>query len=172
MSGSSSVRGVVANMGVANAGNVSMSGSSLINGTLSLNTAGHLNKSGTSSVAGGVQQNTATDGVLDQAVADALAASQGAASLPVTITSVKSVTISNPSQNITVTGGADINILHITNLNISNGTLTLSAPHGGSFIMNVSGNFNLSGASRIVLTGGITSRMFFTTSWGVEGVLR
>jgi hypothetical protein len=156
MSGSSSVRGVVANAGVTNAGNVNMSGSSLINGTLSLNTAGHLNKSGTSTVAGGVNQNTATDGILDQAVADALAASQSAASLPATITSITSVTISNPSQNKTITGGAETNVLHITNIAISNGTLTLNAPHGGSFIMNVTGSFALSGASRIVLAGSIT----------------
>jgi uncharacterized repeat protein (TIGR02543 family) len=156
MSGSSSVRGTVAKTGVANAGNVNLSGSSLINGILSLNTAGHLNKSGTSRVAEGVQQNTATDGVLDQAVADALAASQSAAGLPATITSVTSVTISNPSQNKTITGGTGTNVLHITNLAISNGTLTLSAPRGGSFIINVSGSFALSGASRIVLAGGIT----------------
>lgn len=132
-----------------------MSGSSLINGTLSLNTAGRLNKSGTSTVVG-IQQNSATDGVLDQAVADALTASQSAAALPPTITSITKVTISNPSQNITITGGIGINVLNITNLNISNGTLTLNAPHGGSFIMNVSGSFALSGASRIVLAGGIT----------------
>jgi choice-of-anchor A domain-containing protein len=156
MSGSSSVRGTVANTGVANAGNVNMSGSSLISGTLSLNTAGSLNKSGTSTVAGGVLQNTATDGVLDQAVADALAASQSAASLPATITSPTSVVISNPSQNVTITGGAGINVLNITNIVISNGTLTLNAPQGGSFIMNVSGSFALSGTSKIVLAGGIT----------------
>jgi uncharacterized repeat protein (TIGR01451 family) len=157
MSGSSSIRGTVANAGVANAGNVNMSGSSLINGILLLNTAGRLNKSGSSAVAGGVQQNTATDGVLDQAVTDALAASQSAASLPTTITSPTSVTISNPSQNITITGGLGTNVLHITNLAISNGTVTLSAPSGGCFIMNVSGSFALSGASRIVLAGGITA---------------
>jgi hypothetical protein len=156
MSGSSSVKGVVANVGVADTGNVNMSGSSIINGILSLNTAGRLNKSGTSKVAGGVQQNTATNGVLDQAVADALAASQSAASLPTTITSPTSITISNPSQNITITGVVGTNVLHITNIAISNGTLTLSAPHGGSFIMNISGSFALSGASRIVLAGGIT----------------
>jgi len=156
MSGSSSVRGTVANTGVANAGNVNMSGSSLISGVLSLNTAGRLNKSGTSTVAGGVQQNTVTDGVLDQAVADALAASQSAANLPATLTSPTSVTISSPSQNKTITGGMGTNVLNITNLAISNGTLTLSAPHGGSFIINVSGSFALSGASRIVLAGGIT----------------
>jgi hypothetical protein len=156
MSGSSSVRGTAANTGVANAGNVSMSGSSLINGILSLNTAGRLNKSGTTTVVGGIQQNSATDGVLDQAVADALTASQSAAALLPTITSITKVAISNPSQNITITGGTGINVLNITSLSISNGTLTLNAPHGGSFIMNVSGSFALSGASRIVLAGGIT----------------
>ncbi len=156
MSGSSSVKGVVANVGVADAGNVNMSGSSIINGILSLNTAGRLNKSGTSKVAGGIQQNTATNGILDQAVADALAASQSAASLPATITSPTSITISNPSQNITITGGIGTNVLHITNVAISNGTVTLNAPHGGCFIMNVSGSFALSGVSRIVLAGGIT----------------
>src|SRR4030042_779216 len=134
-----------------------MSGSSLINGILSLNTAGHLNKSGTSTVVGGVYQDTATDGVLDQAVADALAASQSAANLPVTITSPTNITISNSSQNITITGVVGTNVLNITNITISNGTLTLSAPLGGCFIINVSGSFALSGASRIVLAGGITA---------------
>jgi len=132
-----------------------MSGSSLINGTLSLNTAGRLNKSGTSRVAGGVQQNSATDALLDQAVEDALTASQSAASLPVTIISPTNITISNPSQNITITGGVGTNVLNITSLNISNGTVTLNAPHGGSFIMNVSGGFALSGTSKIVLAGGV-----------------
>jgi choice-of-anchor A domain-containing protein len=45
----------------------------------------------------------------------------------------------------------------MTNLSISNGTVTLNAPHGGSFIMNISGSFDLSGASKIVLAGGITA---------------
>jgi hypothetical protein len=107
-------------------------------------------------VVGGVQQNTATNAILDQAVADALAASQSAASLPATITSPTSITISNPSQNITITGGTGTNVLHITNVAISNGKVTLNAPHGGSFIMDVSGNFALSGGSKIVLAGGIT----------------
>jgi len=34
--------------------------------------------------------------------------------------------------------------------------VTLNAPHGGSFIVNVSGSFGLSGTSRIVLAGGVT----------------
>jgi len=156
MSGSSSIRGTVANAGVANAGNVNMSGSSLINGILSLNTAGRLNRSGTSKVVGGVQQNTATDGILDQAVSDALAASQSAATLPATIPAPTNITISNPSQNITITGVVGTNVWNITNVAISNGTVTLSAPPGGCFIVNVSGSFALSGTSRIVLAGGIT----------------
>jgi hypothetical protein len=157
MSGSSSIRGTIANAGVANAGDVNMSGSSLINGVLSLNTAGRLNKSGTSKVVEGVRQNTATDGVLDQAVADALTASQTAANLPATIPSPTNVVISNPSQNITITGRTGTNVWNITNVAISNGTLTLSAPAGGYFIINVSGNFALSGKSKIVLAGGITA---------------
>jgi hypothetical protein len=157
MSGSSSVKGTIANTGIADAGSVNMSGSSRINGTLFLNTAGYLNKSGTSKVVGGIRQNTATNAILDQAVADALAASQSAASLPATITSPTSIAISNPSQNITITGGTGTNVINITNLTISNGTLTLSAPHGGCFIMNVSVNFALSGGSKIVLAGGIAA---------------
>jgi hypothetical protein len=156
MSGSSSVKGAVANVGVANAGNLNMSGSSLINGTLLLNTTGRLNRSGTSKVAGGVEQNTTSDGILEQAVADALTASQSAAALPATITSVTSINITNPSQNITITGVSGTNVLHITKLNITSGKLTLSAPYSGSFILNVTGNFNLSGGSRIVLAGDTT----------------
>jgi len=156
MSGSSSVTGVVANMGVANAGNLSMSGSSLIDGTLLLNTAGRLNRSGASRIAGEVEQDTDADGVLDQAAADALVASQTAAALPATITSITNINITSPSQSVTITGSAETNVLHLTKLNITSGTLTLNAPPGGTFIINISGSFNLTGGSRIVLTGGIT----------------
>jgi hypothetical protein len=78
--------------------------------------------------------------------------------------------ISNPSQNITITGGTGINVLNIKNTAISSGTVTFNAPHGGSFIMNVSGSFALSGTSRIVLAGGITASDVLYNFVGSGGV--
>jgi YVTN family beta-propeller protein len=156
MSGSSSVVGTVPDVGVARAGKVNMSGSSVIGGRLFFNTAGTLNKSGTTSIARGIRKDVATDVLLSQAVADALVASKNAAALTPTITSITNVTITNPSQNKTIMGGLKTNTLTLTNLIISNGILTLSAPRGGQFVINISGNFSLSGGSKVILGGELT----------------
>ena len=57
---------------------------------------------------------------------------------------------------MTIMGGLKTNVLNLANLVITNGTLTLSAPRGGEFIINISRKFSLSGGSKILLGGGLT----------------
>ncbi len=85
----SSIQG---NVGVPAVGNLSMSGNAFINGTLFLNTAGSWSHSGTSGAAN-FQQNAATDAQLNQAVQDALNASQQAAALPSTQPSITNINL-------------------------------------------------------------------------------
>jgi hypothetical protein len=103
-----------------------------------------------------LQQNDKNDSLLNEAVIEAVDASIAAAGMDAPNTSVTHINITNPSQNITIAGEAGINVLNLTDLVITNGTLTLDAPFGGSFVINVAGRFSLSGGSDIELEGGLT----------------
>jgi hypothetical protein len=137
------------NVGVADAGSISMSGNGTITGTLYLNTAGSLNNTGTGGPSA-IVQDAAGDTKLNQAVKDAFAASFFAAQLVAT----------NPLTAITssmvINGNAGANILNLSTLDLKNNdVLALTAPAGGSFIINVSGDFNINGG-QIVLGGDLT----------------
>lgn len=93
---------------------------------------------------------TSQDAVLNQAAADAKAAAATFAGLSAT----------NPTTSIsnstgTITGTAGLNVLNISGLNLNHGTLTLSAPKGGQFVINDSGQFTLNSGT-IALAGGLT----------------
>jgi hypothetical protein len=155
MSGSSVITGTVANVGIATSGNVVMSGSGRINGQLWLNTAGTLTKSVTTVIAGGVVKTAAGDAALLQAAADARAASTAAAALTPTIQT--SPTIVLASKTMTISGGPGVNVVSLTSVTIANGVLTLSAPAGATFVVNTSGSLTLSGGSGAIrLAGGLT----------------
>jgi len=142
---------VTGNVGVAKVGDIIMTGASVIQGSLSLNTKGKELVFGNSKVVGGVNQNPATDALLNQAITDALAASGAAAKMSATINSVKSI-----HNSMTINGDAKLNILKLNDLTLSgNQVLTLNAPAGGSFIINVIGGFTMAGNSKIILTGGL-----------------
>ena len=55
----------------------------------------------------------------------------------------------------TITGGAGTNVIRLSSINLTQGqTLKLSAPAGGSFVLDVTGTFNLSNSSSIVVDTG------------------
>jgi PEP-CTERM motif len=143
---------VQGNVGVPAVGNLSTTGNAFINGTLFLNTSANWNRSGTSGAAS-VQQNAATDAQLNQAVQDALNASQQAAALPSTQPSITNINLGDHAM-MTINGtGQDV--INLTNFVLGNqASLTLNAPAGDSFIFNISGNFADQGL--VLLTGGIT----------------
>src|SRR5260370_4333358 len=74
--------------------------------------------------------STQNAALIAQAAADAKAASAFAAGLAAT-NSLTSIHFSNSSQ--TIIGGAMVNVLNLTEINLNHGTLILSAPAGGSF---------------------------------------
>jgi hypothetical protein len=142
---------VMGNVGVAPTGSISTTGNAFISGTLFLNTGGTWSASGTSG-AGSFSQSMSTDAQLNQAVQDALNASSQAGALASTQPGITSIALgANGSQTINGTGQ---DVLNLTSFSLgNNAVLTLNAPAGYSFILNVSGNFTLQG--QVVLTGGI-----------------
>jgi hypothetical protein len=104
-----------------------------------------------STVDDGLSSNGTTDQLLAQAASDAISASNAANSKMATITSVTSV-----SSTTTITGGAGLNVVDLSSVNLNGGsTLTLSAPKGGTFIVNVANGFSLTGGSSVLLSGGL-----------------
>jgi len=145
LSGSTITGGV----GVATTGNFGMSGGA-ISGNLYLDQAGTYNNSG--GTIGAVLQNAATDTLLAGWASSASSLSTTDAALSATINPPTSIVMSGGSQ--TITGGAGVNVLNLDNLIMSGGVLTLSAPSGGSFVVNDFGSFTLSGA-QILLAGSL-----------------
>ena len=122
-------------------GTLSITGSSKITGKLVNHTGGQVN--GSAAISGGITTN---DAQLSQAFADAQMLSDAAAMEAVTpaYASLTNVNITNPSQNITITGGPNQKVvLSLQNFTISNGTFTLQGTSTTSFIINVAKNFSL-----------------------------
>jgi choice-of-anchor A domain-containing protein len=95
---------------------------------------------------------THQDTKLDQANAAAVLAAVKFASRTPTL----SVPGSAINGTMTITGGAGVNVLNITGLNLGNRqTLTLTGPAGSQFVINDSGGFTLN-SGKIILAGGLT----------------
>jgi hypothetical protein len=94
---------------------------------------------------------------LSQAVLDAQSAavfSAGLANVGATVAG-NTIVVTNSSNAVTINGLAGNNVLHLTDINLNNGNLTI---HGGAndyFAINVSGKFIVNGSANILLTGGI-----------------
>ena len=134
-------------------GKLSITGSSKITGKLVKHSGTQVNMSGSAITDGVVTDDTQ----LDHAFADAQMLSDTAAMEAVTpaYASLTNVNISNPSQNITITGGANQKVvLSLQNFTISNGTFTLQGTATTTFIINVAKNFSLNNGG-ITLAGGV-----------------
>ena len=109
--------------------------------------------------------SAAIDAMLAQAKADAFAASNFAASLAATATYG---TINN-TMSITENSVGNY-VFNINTINFSGGkTLTLDAPTGSNYILNVSGSITLSPGS-IVLAGGLTSANVLINYTGTKDI--
>jgi choice-of-anchor A domain-containing protein len=142
---------VVGPIGIATAGHkFQTSGSRIYTGPIYI----HTGSTWTSSAIGfpTPQQSAAIDAMLAQASADAFAASNFASSLAAT------ATYGNINSSLSITeGSVGDYVFNIQSINFSGGkSLTLSAPAGSNFILNItSGSLTLSPGS-IVLSGGLT----------------
>jgi len=155
LAGTAVVTGRVADVGGAASSTVSVSGQARIDGKVWISTSAKLDRSGNGVIAGGVVSGAAADAKLQQAVSDALAASALAASLGATIPGTTAINLTSPSQVLTIPGGSGRNVVNLTDLVITSGTLTLQAPAGGTFVINVSRNFSVDGPGRIQVSGGM-----------------
>jgi len=64
--------------------------------------------------------------------------------------------ISSGHAAVSISGGSGENVVSLSSLKLrGDATLTLSAPSDGSYVIQVSGNFSVSGAANIVLAGGL-----------------
>jgi len=127
-------------------GKISITGPSSVMGDIGVAAPASFSQSGPSRVFGDIVRGGA---LVDQAVADALAASDAAQSLDATDpTSV----IHHPT---TIFGDSGVNVLNLTDLVLTKGALTLNAPGDGAFVINVTGRFSLSGGSKILIDGGL-----------------
>jgi len=159
---------VTGNYGVGGQGTLSITGSSKITGNLVMHSGGHPSLSGSANITGTTTNN---DAQLNQALSDAQMLSDAAAMEAVTpaYASLTNVNISNPSQNITITGGpGEKVVLSLQSFAISNGTFTLQGTATTSFIINVAKNFSLNNGS-IVLSGGVVPQNVLFNIRGTGG---
>jgi len=134
---------------VSSSGKFQTSGSRTYSGPIWLHTGATFNSSAPGTPP--PQYSPAIDAALAQAASDAFAASNFALGLSPTATYG---TINN---NLTISQGSAGNyVFNIQNIAFSGGkTLTLSAPTGSNFILNISSGISLTGGN-IVLAGGLT----------------
>ena len=133
-------------VGIAAPGSLQSSGPD-INGTIFIQSGVTVGTSGSAQISGGVVTDNAR---IQLAVQDAINRSAFYASQMGT-----AVTITGNNQ--TITGSSALNVFNLTDLNISGGKqLTLSAPAGSQVVLNITGGFNLTGGSDILLSGGLT----------------
>ncbi|EEF57000.1 hypothetical protein Cflav_PD0035 [Pedosphaera parvula Ellin514] len=137
------------NVGVAGTGNISDGGSLPITGNVQLGTlAGSSGLAG--NVSGSVIQNAGSQAALNQASADATAAS---AALKLMTSSGGGVGITSVSTGGTLSSG----VYNLTGLQLNNGAkLILNGGASDIFIFNISGALSLNSA-QILLSGGLTS---------------
>lgn len=143
-------------IGISETGNLSVDGSSMVRSDILLNTSGNLNQTSPSYVAP-VKQDQNADAYLNLARRDALSAAHCASGLASTI-DVRSVNINDPSGNMTIYAEERMNVVNLSDLIITNGSLTFSSHFTKSdiaptLIVNISGTFRMDGGSKIALDG-------------------
>ena len=143
------------NVGISSGGNLQLNSS---NGNPSVAIQGNVYLGNTATISHPEQVTgsvlTTNQGAkLTQANTDARNASRTFANLAPTL-SVPGGAINGTT---TINGGAGVNVVSVSGINLGNGQkLTLNGPAGSQFIINNSGGFSLQ-SGQIVLTGGLTA---------------
>ncbi|WP_301002435.1 fibronectin type III domain-containing protein [Capsulimonas corticalis] len=138
-----------ANVGIAANGDIYASNNVYVSGAAFINSSGSVQKSAPFHL-GVAPRSKTLDNQLKQARADAIAAAHNASALASTLSAYGSIT-----STTTITGTTGVNVVSIGDISLNNNqVLTLSAPTGGSFVLNISGSLSLHGG-KIVLAGGL-----------------
>jgi choice-of-anchor A domain-containing protein len=140
--------GIQGNVCIAPRGKLAISGGEFVTGNIELGPGATFAKSGPGTIGGTVVSNVD----LSADIAQALAASSFAASLPCT----QHFTQLNTST--TITGTVGTNVICVGSVVLNTATITLTGPAGAKFVLNVTGKFVLNGTSHIVAGGGVLPR--------------
>jgi PEP-CTERM motif len=90
-------------------------------------------------------------------VAQANLDARNAAAIAAGLAATNATTKVKGNGKFTLTGGAGVNVVNLTDLVLSGGGLTLIAPVGGSWVVNITGKFTLSGGADVTIGGGLTA---------------
>jgi hypothetical protein len=164
--GNPSVRGDVGVSG----GNISLSGTTKVQGTAYVKTGGLLRKSGNAQINGNgglAIQSGSNDTVMNQVKTDAIAASNDANMLPAGLDGAVTSGFNSPftvNQNtsLSITGEDNENaVLYLTDFILSgNATFTLTGTATSTFVFNITNKFSLLGA-KFVLNGVPSQNILF-----------
>jgi hypothetical protein len=139
------------NVGIAAGSQFVFSGGGLVQGKLFVDPSVNINLSGGSQITGGEVMQSMT-GIQNAALAEAAVA--GSLSPTQSFGQIQS------STNITGNGGQ--NVIQVSQVNLNGGaTLTISGGANDTFIIRMSGNFQLQGGSRITLNGVSANQVLF-----------
>jgi uncharacterized repeat protein (TIGR01451 family) len=130
--------GIQGNVCIGANGQLTMSGSQFVNGSLLLGPGATFSNSGSTTV-GSIINNAD----LTSEIAAVTAASNAAAALCTSFTD-------NIMNGQTITGHAGVNVLCVQNIILNGGTVTLTGPAGASFVINVAGTYTMDGGADIV----------------------
>lgn len=123
-----------------------------INGTV-FSAQGELVQSNGATITGGVTSNP---GQVAAAVANAENLNAAYAAMPAT-QPLSSINLGNKSSQ-TITGTSGANVLNLSSIEMGHATtLTLNAPAGSRFVINVAGEMKIGNTAQILLAGGITA---------------
>jgi len=140
--------GVLGNICIGPGGSLSMSGDQFVTRTVNLAPGAMFSNSSHGTV--NVANNVDLSGPINDANADATAASQLGCTSSYTKLDGNSVT--------TIVGGVGMNVICVGDIVLSGKQITLSGPVGAKFIINVSGKFTLTGGGagpQIRVAGGV-----------------
>lgn len=156
ITGPSSVDGSVC---VAQKGTLSMSGSAKVSEFAELATGARFSRSGSAVVVGGVNTNVNLSSQINDAQNVSTSAAGMCSSFSGSVTGTQ-----------TITGSGSADVVCLQNLKLSGGSvLTLTGPSGTTFIINVSGTFALTGASKIVVSGAVQPKDVLINVIGTGG---
>jgi fibronectin-binding autotransporter adhesin len=149
---------ITGDVGVAGSGDISLNGNVTIHGDLYYKTSGTLKMNGNSKITGVKHHNAASDTLLNQGVIDATNASTVAFNHAVSPQYASRTSIRlGSNQSLTLSGAPnECVVLKLTDFVLTGGTLTLSGSTSTAFIINVTNQFSLTSASKIMLSGGVT----------------
>jgi hypothetical protein len=144
-----------------------------VNGDRYEQTSSTETKTGNGFIGGSRVSNASTNSLLSGGVTSLINVSNSAFGLAKTLGSPANISLSGGSMTFDNNPFGGKYVMKLTNFVLkNNATLTLNGAAGSAFVINVSNNFSLTNASRILLTGGLTPSDVLFNVRGGSGTLQ